>query len=543
MELPAQFGKYELLEFLGGGMSHVYRARDSVIGRTVAVKILTEAACQEADAKARFLREAKTAGNIVHENIINIFDFGVENDRPYMVMEFLHGQDLRQAIQSDQTGDLRRKLETARGLARALEHIHSLGIVHRDIKPDNVNIDPNGKVKLMDFGIAKSQSFNITRAGFTLGTPSYMAPEQVRGQQVTPLVDIYAFGLVLIELLTGQKPVQGASIGEVFTKILTQPVDLKPLEEKAIPEEIIGLIRQMVEKDPAQRIQTMIEVRRHLDAILEGLGRQPAEDAAAGWEQAEQQQRAIPWRTISLGAGGVLLAALVIWIVTGGTGGGGGAPGPAPEGMVLIPAGAFLYGETSSSVRLPAFYIDKTEVPVAQYSKFAKARGLRVPAGAPDEPATGITIDEARQYAEWAGKRLPTMQEWEKAARGEQGFLYPWGNEPDPTRGNFLDNPKLARHAKMPVNSMPEGASPYGVLHMAGNVRELVLEFGRPSLDEVRAFGKLLSPSPTPEESWCVTRGGSYEQPMPKNVNRYTYLTPVRYTAATIGFRCVKDVR
>jgi len=302
-------------------MSHVYRARDTVIGRTVAVKVLTEAACQEADAKARFLREAKTAGNIVHENIINIFDFGVENDRPYMVMEFLRGQDLRQAIQNDQTGDLRGKLEIAKGLARALEHIHSLGIVHRDIKPDNVSIDPNGKVKLMDFGIAKSQTFNITRAGFTLGTPSYMAPEQVRGQQVTPLVDIYAFGLVLIELLTGQKPVQGTSISDVFTKILTQPVDLKPLEERGIPEEIIGLVGQMVEKDPGRRIQSMFEVRQHLDAILEGLGDQWDVVAAAG-EQSEPASRVLPWKTIAMGAGGVLLAAVVIWMAAGGGRGG-----------------------------------------------------------------------------------------------------------------------------------------------------------------------------------------------------------------------------
>ena len=524
-------------------MSHVYRARDTVIGRTVAVKVLTEAACQEADAKARFLREAKTAGNIVHENIINIFDFGVENDRPYMVMEFLRGQDLRQAIQNDQTGDLRGKLEIAKGLARALEHIHSLGIVHRDIKPDNVSIDPNGKVKLMDFGIAKSQTFNITRAGFTLGTPSYMAPEQVRGQQVTPLVDIYAFGLVLIELLTGQKPVQGTSISDVFTKILTQPVDLKPLEERGIPEEIIGLVGQMVEKDPGRRIQSMFEVRQHLDAILEGLGDQWDVVAAAG-EQSEPASRVLPWKTIAMGAGGVLLAAVVIWMAAGGgRGGGAGTPGPAPAGMVLIPAGAFPYGETSSSVRLPAFYIDRTEVSVAEYGRFATARGLRAPGGAAEEPVTGITIDEARQYAEWADKRLPIMQEWEKAARGQQGFLYPWGNEADPKRANCMDNPNLTAHVKMPVNSMPEGASPYGVLHMAGNVREFVLEFGRPSLDEVKAFARLLSPSPTPEESWCATRGGSYDQPLPRNVNRHSYLTPVRYTAQTIGFRCVRDAR
>src|SRR5271169_2219762 len=112
MELPARIGKYELEEFLGGGMSHVYRARDSVIGRTVAVKILTEAGCQDAEAKARFLAEARMAGGITHDNVISIFDFGEDDqDRPFMVMEFLRGEDLRHAIKNNRTGDLKSKLK------------------------------------------------------------------------------------------------------------------------------------------------------------------------------------------------------------------------------------------------------------------------------------------------------------------------------------------------------------------------------------------------------------------------------------------------
>src|ERR1051326_7186107 len=180
MDLPARIGKYELQEFLGGGMSHVYRARDTVIGRTVAVKILTEEGCQDAEAKARFLAEARMAGNIAHDNVLSIYDFGEdERHRPFMVMEFLRGEDLRHAIKDGHTGDLKSKVKIALQVARALQYVHAQKIIHRDIKPENVHINSAGVVKLMDFGIAKTEGLAMTRAGYVLGTPYYMAPEQV----------------------------------------------------------------------------------------------------------------------------------------------------------------------------------------------------------------------------------------------------------------------------------------------------------------------------------------------------------------------------
>ncbi len=240
MELPARIGKYELEEFLGGGMSHVYRARDTVIGRTVAVKILTEAGCQDAEAKARFLAEARMAGNISHDNIISIYDFGEdEKQHPFMVMEFLRGEDLRHAIKNGHTGDLRNKLRIALQVARALEYIHTQKIVHRDIKPENVHVTTAGVVKLMDFGIAKTEGLAMTRAGYVLGTPYYMAPEQVTGQNVTEQVDVYAFGVLLFELLTGAKPISGDTVERIFYSILNEPLNLDPMYKAGVPQPLV----------------------------------------------------------------------------------------------------------------------------------------------------------------------------------------------------------------------------------------------------------------------------------------------------------------
>src|SRR5260370_7587790 len=146
MEIPASVGKYELLEFLGGGMSHVYRARDTVIERPVVVKLLTMEACQNQEAKARFLHEAKLAGNIQHENIVSVFDYGEHNGRPYIVMEYLKGEDLRDAIRGSHLGSLADKLKIAQDIAAALDYTHTQVLVHRDIKPETIHIDPNSRL-------------------------------------------------------------------------------------------------------------------------------------------------------------------------------------------------------------------------------------------------------------------------------------------------------------------------------------------------------------------------------------------------------------
>ncbi len=276
MKHPVRIGKYEIEQFLGGGMSHVYRARDTVLGREVAVKVLTDAAASDPEAKARFLREARTASSVSHENIIAVFDFGEDHGRPFMVMEYLEGESLRQALVNGHAGDFRRRMEIALDVARAIDCVHSKKIVHRDIKPENIHIDKTGRARLMDFGIAKSQGMTLTKSGFTLGTPYYMAPEQVVGEAVSEKADVYSFGVLLYELLTGMKPVTGDSFEKVFHRILHDPVPIEPLHKAHVPHAVGQLVLRCLSKLPATRPESAEEVCLEIERAIPPLPRPPA---------------------------------------------------------------------------------------------------------------------------------------------------------------------------------------------------------------------------------------------------------------------------
>jgi len=485
MQLPAKIGKYELQEFLGGGMARVYRARDTVIGRTVAVKILTEEGCADEEAKSRFLQEARLAGNITHDNIISIYDFGEDADgRPFMVMEFLKGEDLRHAIKDGSVGDTRNKLRIALDIARSLDHIHSQNIIHRDIKPDNVHITDTGAVKLMDFGISKLQNYTRTTTGVVMGTPYYMAPEQVLGKNIGPLVDVYAFGVLVFELMTGSRPIVGDTVERIFYQILQEPLNTEPMRQAGIPEPIIDLVRRCTEKDAAQRPQGFGEVCARIRAIIHDWDAttRPMKNSDQTMAPPAPEQK--PWLVPAVAVAAVIVLVGVYFVVRAArapvvTSPSTGTPpkatfkpaisAPAGE-MVLVPEGPFLFGKDKQSATLPAFYIDKTEVTNEVYGRFSAEKGLPMPPGAegerPEDPIVDVSFLQAEQFADWAGKRLPNSQEWEKAARGPDGRLYPWGNEAGEPPPANIGNPK----GVMQVNSNPAGASPYGAVNMLGNV-------------------------------------------------------------------------
>ena len=502
MQLPARIGKYEMEEFLGGGMSHVYRARDTVIGRTVAVKILTAAGCEDAETKARFLAEARMAGNLAHDNVLSIYDFGEdEQGHPFMVMEFLRGEDLRHAMNNGNTGDLKNKLKIALQVARALGYIHTQKIIHRDIKPENIHINGAGVVKLMDFGIAKTEGLAMTRAGYVLGTPYYMAPEQVTGQNLTEQVDVYAFGILLFELLTGTKPIQGDAMERIFYQILNEPLNLDPLHQAGVPQAICDLIERCTAKSPAERPQGFGPVSDELERVIAELDAPTAMMPAM--PVAEPPAPARPGWLLPV----VLLIAAVAAVGLYFASRTRTAPQPAgpvfakiletPTGeMLLVPAGTFLFGEEKKPVDLPAFYVDKTEVTNAAYARFCTGAGHALPqdfpVDRPNYPVVNVSIIEARDFAKWAGKRLPTGREWEKAARGKDGRLFPWGSE------RAMDRANVAGTGVRPVTDFPNGASPYGALQMVGNVWELVDQMSTPGPRMLAYFGGIIETGARP---------------------------------------------
>jgi serine/threonine protein kinase len=248
----------------------VYRAKDTVLGRQVAIKILTKEGAADEESKTRFLQEARMASNIIHENIISVYDFGEDQGLPFIVMEYLEGESLRAAIRANRTGDLARRMKVALQIARAVDYIHSKKVIHRDIKPENINIDAMGKIKMMDFGIAKADGMQLTRAGFTLGTPYYMAPEQVLGKALTPQADVYAFGVLLFELLSGERALSGDRVEAIFESILNEPLNMSPLHAQKVPAEVVGLIGRCTSKSPSQRPPGLGAVADEIELIVRG---------------------------------------------------------------------------------------------------------------------------------------------------------------------------------------------------------------------------------------------------------------------------------
>lgn len=546
-------------------MSHVYRATDTLIGRTVAVKILTDAGCQDPDVKDRFVAEARMAGSLTHDNVLGIYDFGEDDrQRPFMVMEFLRGEDLRHALRNNSTGDLRNKLKIAAQVARALGYVHTQKIIHRDLKPENIHINTAGVVKLIDFGIAKTEGLQMTRAGYVLGTPYYMAPEQVRGENITEQVDVYAFGVLLFELLTGRKPVQGDAVERIFYSILNEPLQLDWLYEAGVPTGVCDLVRRCTAKNPAERPQGFGAVSRELELAAAELDAPTIALPAmpAGAKAAERISRAA---SVPAARPAWLMPAILMVVLALGAGfyfatrsrpGVAAGKSEAPTAlartleskggtMQLVEAGDFLIGEKKAHDTLPAFYIDRTEVSNGAYKQFCDETRHALPKGfvadQPDLPVVNILISDARAFAQWAGKRLPSGREWEKAARGVDGRLYPWGNTPN----RLLANIGGAK-APISVGSMANGASPCGALNMLGNVWEIVdmpTTPGTGALETFTAeFAKLKLAPPTAQERWFMMRGMSFEDDEINPDGLWDASSvPERGFGLNIGFRCARD--
>jgi serine/threonine-protein kinase len=288
-----KFGRFEVIDILGrGAMGVVYRAKDSALGRTVAIKTisLTGSASERDVHEARFMQEARAAGSISHPAIITIYDVGREGDTAFIAMELLEGRDLRDMIGTVSLTPSH-SVSIAATVAEGLAYAHERGIVHRDIKPGNIMVLPDGRVKIMDFGIAHVHEPSVkTQTGVLLGSPQYMSPEQIAGQPIDHRADIFALGLVLYEMLTGVKPFQGEDIPELMFKVAnlsaTPPSHLAP----DLPPVIDFILARAMKKKADERYATAADMAKDLrDAMGEV---RAAEDGRFERMEAETQPNA-----------------------------------------------------------------------------------------------------------------------------------------------------------------------------------------------------------------------------------------------------------
>lgn len=486
--------RYELGKELGrGAFATVHLAHDQKLNRPVAVKLLhpflVEAGGQTV--VNQFLQEAHAMARLSHSHVAHLYDLGQQGSRLFLVMEYLPGGDLAQQMADRGRYTVAATLSRLRPIAAALEMAHAAGAVHRDVKPANILFRADGAPVLTDFGLVKfvQLSMNMSQyqptQGQTLGTPGYKAPEQINELlgPISPATDTFALAVVAYQMLAGQPPFVGSSAD-------------------ALNYQTVHADRAQV----AQRLPTKLPpaVRQALLAALQV-------------EPASRPVSPLDWlKTWSSGIAPTPSLARQSASAS--------SPPDNPAGIewVEIPAGDFLYGENKQKTKIAKPYrIGKYPVTNAQYKRFIDAnpqqpvpnhwdtQARAYPPSLENHPVAYVNLDDAQAFCHWAGCRLPRELEWEKAARGTKGFVYPWGNE-------WLDGVcNVKSSGTTPVDTYPEGISPYGVWDMSGNVWEWTTE--------------------------GVLRGGSWDSVMwsVRSSNRVWDSPDRRYDV--VGFRCASS--
>ena len=340
-------GRYELEELVGsGGMSSVYCARDRLLERRVALKILHEQFTRDDSYVERFRREARSVAQLAHPNIVTVIDRGEQDGRQFIVFEYVDGENLKDFVDREGPLDVHEAIELTLQIARGLAFAHDQGLVHRDVKPQNVLLDGDGRAKVTDFGIAHAVDVDgMTITGTIMGTSNYIAPEQARGQPVDEQTDVYSLGCVLYELLAGEVPFEGDTFVAVAMKHVNDPVpsvrDVRPDVSPRLDE----AIQRAMEKDHRERFGSMEEFAAELEACYAELDGQ-TEGATVVVPPAARSQRRRParrrrswsiWPLVLLGVGLAALAGgLVGAVLLHDTGGGSGAGGKPvrPSGPV-----------------------------------------------------------------------------------------------------------------------------------------------------------------------------------------------------------------
>ncbi len=320
-----RLGPYEITGAIGaGGMGEVYRAHDSKLGRDVALKVLPEAFARDAERLARFQREAKVLASFNHPNIAAIYGFEDSGGTHALVMEFVEGPTLADRIKQGPI-PVDEALRIAKQICEALEYAHEHAIVHRDLKPANVKVTNDDAVKVLDFGLAKAVAGEAvetdistsptlthmaTQAGFILGTAAYMSPEQAKGKAADRRADIWAFGCVLYEMLTGKMAFSGETVTDTLAAVVMKDPDWSPLPS-ATPARVRVLLQRCLQKDPKQRLRDIGDARISIEEVLSGAP-ETSPSAAAALASVPFWRRALPWALAGLVAG-ALIAGLSVW--------------------------------------------------------------------------------------------------------------------------------------------------------------------------------------------------------------------------------------
>jgi tRNA A-37 threonylcarbamoyl transferase component Bud32 len=365
-------GRYGLEEVVGhGGMSTVYKAHDTLLERNVALKILHQQYNEDEDFVERFKREARSVAQLQHPNIVTVIDRGEEDGRQYIVFEYIDGENLKELVVRKGRLDVREALEIALEIARGLGFAHDHGLVHRDVKPQNVLLNGDGGAKVTDFGIARSLDVDrgVTQTGTVLGTSNYIAPEQASGQPVDAHTDVYSLGVVLYEMLTGELPFPGEHFVAVAMKHIQEPSPSVLDVRGDVPLRVAEMIDRALEKDPEQRFPTMDAFAAEIEANLAELDR--GEDgavtmvvpAAQRLKQHTRRRKPVSRVPLLIGLLGVLaIAAVVVGLLTL-----RGGREPVPVGAPVPIAGVGAYDPYGDGTEHDAEAVNATDGKISTY--------------------------------------------------------------------------------------------------------------------------------------------------------------------------------
>ena len=595
---------YRIVAKLGeGGMGVVYKAEDTRLRRSVALKFLRRDALDNTEYRERFVREAQAAAALDHPNVCTVFGIDRAGDQAFLVMALVEGQSVSSKI-AERPLKLDEALDIAIQTAHGLQAAHEKGIVHRDIKPSNLIINQRGQLKIMDFGLAQLvDRTRLTQATSILGTVAYMSPEQANRLTTDRRSDIWSLGVVIYEMVTGRVPFEGQHEQAVIYSILNAEPEPITALRVGVPVELDRIVAKAMAKRSEQRYQHIDEMRVDLSVLRDKLvaSKSPSAVATKGaraaigrrdvivpkdvavrkeYGAADRQKSRLAYGLLTTFVAVLILAALIVWWRSKPSSPALATTQPTQTlsetihtstgDMRLIPAGQFIFGagndivlpfakpqgfqspNPQQLVRLGAYYMDVTEVSNAAYKQFCDATRHPYPhppdndanyfETKPDYPVVNVSFDEAQAFARWAGKRLPTEQEWEKAARGADGRIYAWGNTL-PLRAVNVEGDRDGYATAAPVNAWRENASPYGLVNMSGNVWEWTASPYQPSHEEIESLAAWSPVANQPGVAWFVVKGGSFVTPADDLDLTAFFRAGIAHLVKSPyqGFRCAMD--